>query len=278
MLGPTQSARASGSAEAHLHMRLKAVSMNTRKRSSKKVAPHPAHSKSDPPGAPATGAELPAVSFPLVAMGASAGGLEAFSVVLRNLPADTGMAFVLVQHLDPKHESMLVDLLARSTAMRVEQLREGVRPAPNCVYVIPPNADIAIQDGVFRLTSRPRGLFMPIDHFLRSLADDAKSRAIGVILSGTSSDGALGIEAIKGEGGITFAQDEKTAKYDGMPRAAVATGCVDFVLSPEEIAHELIRIAKHPYYIRTPAACAAESADMMAPRITSECAAPRIAC
>ena len=226
--------------------------MPAKKPSSRKASPRPARSVSETPVSPGD-PELSAVGFPVVAMGASAGGLEAFSIVLRNLPVDTGMAFVLVQHLDLKHESMLVELLSRSTHMPVAQVREGVKIAPNCVYVIPPNSDIALRGGAFCVTPRTgvRGLFMPIDHFLRSLAEDAGSRAIGVILSGTSSDGLLGIEAIKGEGGIIFAQDEKSAKYDGMPHAAAASGCVDFILPPEGIAGELARIAQHPY-VRTP--------------------------
>jgi two-component system CheB/CheR fusion protein len=187
--------------------------------------------------------------FPIVGIGASAGGLEAFSAVLKNLPAETGMAFVIVQHLDPHHETLLVELLSRSTTMGVEQVREGTRVAPNRVYVIPPNTDMVIANGVLNLLSRStsRGQHMPIDTFLRSLAADQQDRAIGVILSGTNSDGALGIEAVKSEGGITFAQDEKSARFDGMPRAAVATRCVDFILPPELIAKELGRIAGHPY-------------------------------
>jgi two-component system CheB/CheR fusion protein len=201
------------------------------------------------PAEEAASVELPPSDFPIVGIGASAGGLEAFGAVLKSLPADTGMAFVIVQHLDPHHETLLVELLSRSTSMAVEQVREGTRVAPDRVYVIPPNTDMAIESGVLSLQSRTtsRGQHMPIDTFLRSLAADQQDRAIGVILSGTNSDGALGIEAVKNEGGITFAQDEKTAKFDGMPRAAVATKCVDFVLPPEEIARELARIAGHPY-------------------------------
>src|SRR4051794_32674465 len=167
--------------------------------------------------------------LPVVGMGASAGGLEAFTAVLRALPADTGMAFVLVQHLDPKHESMLVDLLMKATSMPLEAARDGVSVLANHIYVIPPNANLEIASNVLRLTNRPagRGVNMPVDCFFRSLAEDAGERAIGVVLSGTSSDGALGVEAIKGAGGITLAQDQ-SAKYDGMPRLAVATGCIDF--------------------------------------------------
>ena len=201
------------------------------------------------PAEEAAVAVQPASDFPVVGIGASAGGLEAFSAILKNLPPDTGMAFVIVQHLDPHHETLLVELLSRSTKMVVEQVREGTRVAPNRVYVIPPNTDMVIGEGVLNLLSRStsRGQHMPIDTFLRSLAADQQDRAIGVILSGTNSDGALGIEAVKSEGGITFAQDEKSAKFDGMPRAAVATKCIDFVLPPEVIARELGRIAGHPY-------------------------------
>ena len=186
--------------------------------------------------------------FPIVALGASAGGLEAFTAVLRNLPADTGMGFVLIQHLDPRHESLLVELLSRTTRMPVEQAAEDTRVRPNHVYIIPPNMDMIIQSGTLRLVSRTsiRGVHMPIDHFLRSLAQDCTSRAIAVVLSGASTDGALGVEAVKGEGGITIAQND-SAKYPSMPRAAVATGFVDLVLPPDKIAQELARIAAHPY-------------------------------
>jgi len=187
--------------------------------------------------------------FPIVGIGASAGGLEAFTQLLAYLPNDTGMAFVLVQHLDPKHESMLTELLSRATMMPVSQVKDGMPAEPDHVYVIPPNTNMAILHGILHLMPRAatHGQHLPIDYFLRSLAEDQKSRAIGVILSGTASDGALGLKAIKADGGITFAQDEKTAKYDGMPRSAIAAGYVDFILPPEKIAHELARIGRHPY-------------------------------
>jgi two-component system CheB/CheR fusion protein len=188
---------------------------------------------------------------PVVCIGASAGGLEAFTQLLRALPADTGMAFVLVQHLDPRHQSMLTSLLAKATSMPIRQVEEGMRVEPDHVYVIPPNASMAIEGGVLRLIPRAesRGRHMPVDFFMRTLAADQQGRAIGVILSGTASDGALGMAAIKAEGGITFAQDQHTAKFDGMPRAAVAAGCVDFILPPDGIARELVRIGRHPYLI-----------------------------
>src|SRR5262245_50252112 len=183
----------------------------------------------------------------IAGVGASAGGLEAFEQLLQALPHDTGMAFVLVQHLAPKHESILSELLSKSTRMRVIEVTEGMTVQPNQVYVIPPNADMSIMDGVLHLSplSPDRARRMPIDMFLRSLADDQQSRALGVILSGTASDGTLGIQAIKAMGGVTFAQDDESAKYSAMPRSAIAAGNVDFVLSPEAIARELSRIAKH---------------------------------
>lgn len=187
-------------------------------------------------------------AFPIAGIGASAGGFDAFKELLQHVPPDTDMAFVLVQHLDPDHESALTRLLSKMTSMLVTEVTDNTRVAPNHVYVIPPNRQMTIADGILKLSPRKksRGQYRSIDYFLESLAEDQRERAIGVILSGTANDGTLGLEAIKGEGGITFAQDE-SAKYDSMPRSAVAAGCVDLVLSPEKIAEELARIARHPY-------------------------------
>ena len=194
--------------------------------------------------------------FPIVGIGASAGGLEAFTQLLRHLPGQTGVAFVLIQHLAPQHESMLTGLLARSSAMPVTEVKDGMRVEPNHVYVIPPNADMAILNGVLHLMARggAPAPSMPIDYFLKSLAADRREKAIGVILSGTASDGTLGVKAIKAEGGLTFAQEESSAKYPGMPQSAIAAGYVDFVLPPEGIARELARVGVHPYVTpsRTP--------------------------
>src|SRR5688572_3944650 len=186
-------------------------------------------------------------SFPIVGIGASAGGLEAFSALLQHLPLDTGMGFVLVQHLDPVHDSALTKLLGRATSLPVHEVTNNLRVEPNHVYVIPPNTNLSITEGVLTLGPRPktRTPHRSIDFFFEALANDQRDRAIGVILSGTATDGTVGLEAIKAEGGITFAQDE-SARYDSMPRSAVAAGSVDFVLSPEDIATELARIAKHP--------------------------------
>jgi two-component system CheB/CheR fusion protein len=189
--------------------------------------------------------------FPVVGVGASAGGLEAFRELLVDLPTDTGMALVLVQHLDPTHESMLAELLSRTTSIAVTEVKDGMRVMPNQVFVIPRNRYMTIQDGSLRLSPRAKGrtTHHTIDRFFRSLAGDQKNRAIGIVLSGTASDGTLGLEAIKAEGGITFAQDTDSAKHEGMPRSAIASGCVDFVLPPSRIAEELGRISGHPYLI-----------------------------
>src|SRR5277367_2797616 len=198
----------------------------------------------------------------IVAIGASAGGIEALTDLMTHLPCDTGMAFVLVQHLDPKHHSILTELLARKTAMIVTEVTDGLAVRPNHVYVIPPNAMMSISGQTLHLSPREelRGMHMSVDHFMRALADQKGNRAVGVILSGSGTDGTLGMSEIQAHGGVTFAQDETSAKYDGMPRSAVAAGYVDFVLSPKGIAKELARIASHPYVARNTLSHAAEVA------------------
>src|SRR4029453_10746126 len=185
----------------------------------------------------------------IVGIGASAGGLEAFTQLLHALQEPTGMAIVLVQHLAAKHESILPHLLGGTTRLPVVQVSDGIILEPDHVYVIPPNAYMGIQEGKLHLIPRPgdQRQFMPVDFFLRPLAQYAQNRAIGVILSGTASDGAIGLREIKAGGGIKAAQHPERAKYDGMPRAAIATGIVDLVLSPQEISAELVRISRHPY-------------------------------
>jgi len=187
-------------------------------------------------------------TFPIVGVGASAGGLEAFTELLTALPLDTGMAFVLIQHLEAEHESMLTELLSKITEMPVTEVRQGTRVEPNHVYVIRANADLSLADGMLRTSSRKAtaGHHLPIDHFFRTLAEANGHRAIGVVLSGTASDGTQGLKAIRAGGGITFAQEPKSARFDGMPKSALLAGCVDFVLSPERIARELSQIARHP--------------------------------
>jgi len=187
--------------------------------------------------------------FVVVAIGASAGGIEAVTELVKHLPADTGMGFVLIQHLDPKHQSMLTDLLAKQTTMSVFEVRHGMKIEANNVYVIPPNATMSIFDHVLQLQAREetRGIPMPIDHFMRSLAEANGNRSVGVVLSGSGTDGTLGMAEIQAQGGVTFAQDNESAKYNSMPHSAIAAGCVDYILAPRHMARELARIAKLTY-------------------------------
>ena len=182
--------------------------------------------------------------FPVVGIGASAGGLAAIESFLKAIPAEIvcNMAFVIVQHLDPDHKSILIDLVKMYTKMKAFVVEDGIKVMPNCVYVIPPNRDMALLNGNLHLIEResPHGLRLPIDYFFRSLAEDQHEKAICIILSGTGSDGTLGLKAIKGEGGIAFAQSVESAGYDGMPRSAIATGKVDYVLAPDEMPTQLI--------------------------------------
>ena len=173
--------------------------------------------------------------FPIVGVGASAGGLEAFTAFLKHVPPDSGMAFVLIQHLDPKQHSQLTDLLSKATRMPVQEVNADIPVKPNHVYVIAPGVSLTMSDGHLRAEERAEGRHLPIDYFLRSLASDNTSKAIGIILSGTASDGTLGLKAVKAEGGVTFAQEPSSAKFDGMPRSAIAAGVVDFVLAPRRL-------------------------------------------
>ena len=198
-------------------------------------------------GSASSALEPAAPSFSIVGVGASAGGLEAFTELLRHLPPDTGMAFVLVQHLDPSRESMLPELLASKTAMTVIEATDDLPVAPNTVYVTPAAQDVTIEQGVLKLRSRPpSGHHLPVDSFLGSLARDRRTQAVAVVLSGTASDGAEGVQAVRREGGTTLAQDPSTAKYRGMPENAIATGAVDFVLPIPQLARQLSVIAGNP--------------------------------
>jgi len=198
----------------------------------------------------------------IVGIGASAGGLDAFSQLLSHLPIDTGMGFVLVQHLSPGQESLLSELLGRTTRMPVVTAEDGMVVEANHVYVIPPNAQMTIAQGQLRLAACDQilGRVKTIDLFFESLAEDQKNKAIAIVLSGSNNDGALGVESIRAEGGIVFAQDRDTAEFAEMPVAAIATGCVDFVLSPAAIAEELIKLTRHPY-LRTAATPAQDAAE-----------------
>jgi two-component system, chemotaxis family, CheB/CheR fusion protein len=191
-------------------------------------------------------------SFPIVAIGASAGGLEAMTELLKSLPGDTGMAFIYVQHLSPDHKSMLPDILSKLTGMMVQEIDDMDKIKPNNVFVIPYNKAIKVTDGQIKLIPRSKGsMTITIDILFSSLAQAQKERVIGIILSGSASDGTSGMKEIKLHGGLTFAQDQ-TAKFPSMPQSAIATGAVDYILSPREIAMELSRLSKHPFLkIRT---------------------------
>ena len=206
--------------------------------------------------------------FPIVGIGASVGGLEAFTQLLSHLAIDTGMGFVLIQHLSPNQKSMLPDILSRTTQMPVTEAQEGIKVQPNHIYVIPPNVTMTIAQGVLQLSPREktRGLAMTIDSFLLSLADDLGSKAIGVVLSGGNEDGTRGLESIKGAGGITFAQAEEPGMVSTMPNTAVASGYVDFILTPQQIADKLANISSHPYIT--------ESESVPATEVTTEPADP----
>jgi two-component system CheB/CheR fusion protein len=182
----------------------------------------------------------------VVGIGASAGGLEAVTELLQAVPQDSSLTFVVVLHLDPEHKSALGEILSRVIAMPVCEVEDGMAVQPDHVYFMPPNRNLVITRSTLHLHPcvEARGPHLPIDTALRSLAADRGSRAVGVVLSGTGSDGTQGLRAIKEEGGITFAQDQ-TARFGGMPRSAIATGCVDYVLPPPQIAVELLRIARH---------------------------------
>jgi len=228
---------------------------------------------SDPQGQkrrPSTSTDVTAHCAPglpcvIVGIGASAGGLQAVSRLLERLPPNTGMAYVLVEHLDPSRPSHLADLLSRKSPMSVTEATDGTAIEPDHVYVIPPGKDMTVVEGQLRLTSRTEaaGRHLPIDAFMRSLADDLGERSIGVILSGSAADGRLGLTAIKSSGGLTFAQDPPSAEFPSMPASAIAAGVVDFVLRPEEIATELARIAAHPHL----AACDVTASREAAPTV-----------
>lgn len=186
-------------------------------------------------------------NIPIVGIGASAGGLEAFEQFFTNMPFDSGMAFVLVQHLDPTHPSILGELVRRYTRMQVMEIQDGMEIKPDTAFIIPPNCDMGIINGRFQLMEpvAPRGLRLPIDYFFRSMAEDQKERAICIILSGTGTDGTLGLKEIKGAGGMAMVQEPDSAKYDGMPRSAIGSGLVDYILPPQKMPEQLIAYVKH---------------------------------
>jgi two-component system CheB/CheR fusion protein len=191
---------------------------------------------------PKTGRREPPATFPIVGIGASAGGLEALEQFLSPVAADAGLAFVIVQHLDPNQKALMAELLQRCTTMPVSQVGDGQRVEPNHVYVIPPNKDMSILHGTLHLFEpvTPRGLRLPIDFFFRSLAEDQRERSIGVVLSGMGTDGTLGVRAIKEAQGVILVQDPETAKFDGMPRSAIDSGVVDLVARPDQLCGRLV--------------------------------------
>ena len=199
----------------------------------------------------------PAAAFPIVGIGASAGGLEALELFLKGVPPASGLAFVVVQHLDPNHKGIMVELLQRCTPLPVRQITDRMTVEPDHVYVIPPNRDLSILHGVLHLLepAAPRGLRLPIDFFLRSLAADRQERSIGVILSGMGSDGTLGLRAIKEKAGAVFVQSPASAKFDGMPRSAIDAGLADRVAAAEDLAGQIVAYQRHvPLFVARPEA------------------------
>jgi len=189
--------------------------------------------------------------FPIVGIGASAGGLQALEQFLRHVPKSSGLAFVVIQHLDPTHEAMLAELLQRATGMETFQAKDRMQVKPDCVYVIPPNKDMSILHGTLHLfaPTTPRGLRLPIDYFFRSLAEDRRTQSIGVILSGMGSDGTLGLKAIKEKGGVTLVQEPSTAKFDSMPRSAISAGIADIVAPTEELPGKIIDFLSYSRFL-----------------------------
>ena len=186
--------------------------------------------------------------FPIVGIGASAGGLEALGAFLAHVPEKSGLAFVIIQHLDPTHKGVMAELLQRGTPMPVVQAKDRMKVKPDCVYIIPPDRDLSILHGVLHLLEpvSPRGLRHPIDFFFRALADDQQTRSIGVILSGMGSDGVLGLGAIKEKGGAVFVQDPLSAKFEGMPQSAVSAGVADVIAPIADLPGRILAYLKHP--------------------------------
>ncbi|MCL4176642.1 MAG: PAS domain-containing protein [Verrucomicrobia bacterium] len=206
---------------------------------------------------PASRAPSIKAAFPIVGIGASAGGLEALEHFLGHVPAGSGLAFVIVQHLDPTRKGIMPELLQRASGMKVIQVKDRTRVRPDCVYVIPPNKDMSILHGVLHLfaPAAPRGQRLPIDFFLRSLAEDQKERSVGVILSGMGSDGTLGLRAIKEKAGVVLVQEPATAKFDSMPRSAIDAGLADIVAPVEELPGKILAyLQRAPLIARTEAA------------------------
>lgn len=205
-----------------------------------------------PPAKPEESEPIDRKELTVVGIGASAGGLEALRTLLPALPTGENISYILAQHLDPSHPTMLASLLKPSTSMPVTQVEDGETPQADHFYMAPPGRDVIISKGALRLvqTTSAAGPKPSIDRFFTSLSEDKAERAVGIILSGTGSDGAHGVRAVKAGGGITVVQSQQSAKYDGMPNAAIATGHVDLILPVEKIGHELANIVRYPHYIQ----------------------------
>ncbi len=192
-------------------------------------------------------------AFPIIGIGTSAGGLEALEKFFSHVPPHTNMAFVVIQHLSPNHKSLMPSLLGKYTGMKVHVIEDGMETESGCIYLNPPEYQVALFHGALHLTEKIRdgNIWLPIDAFFRSLAEDLGKKAIGIVLSGTASDGTLGIRNIKEKGGIVMVQEPEDARYDGMPRSAIASGCADFILPVDKMPDQLIRYVKHPYVEKT---------------------------
>ncbi len=208
-------------------------------------------------------------TFPIAGIGASAGGLEALQQFFNAMPADTELAFIVVVHLDPSHVSLLPELLQKQTSIKVIQITNGMLVEPNRIYVIPPNKSLSIFNRKLQLTDLefPRASHLPIDLFLRSLAQDQGDKAIGIILSGTGSDGSLGLTEIKAANGLVMVQDEASAQYNGMPKNAINTGVVDYILPPGEMPARLIRYIQSKKSIKVPSLRQQENTEDLLQRI-----------
>ncbi|HUK40667.1 MAG TPA: chemotaxis protein CheB, partial [Candidatus Acidoferrales bacterium] len=217
--------------------------------SKKSGQPRRAPAKANQQDRPSPSTQKANISFPIVAIGASAGGLRAFEQFFRNMPSDSGIAFVLIPHLDPDHVSMLPDLLRKYTRMPVIQAEDKMKVQADRIHVIAPNKEMAIMNGTLLLTKLPveRGLRLPIDTFFKSLAESHREKAVCIILSGNGMDGTLGLKAIKAQGGMAIAQDIASAEYDSMPRSAIDTGMVDYILPPEKMPEQLMRHVTEAY-------------------------------
>jgi two-component system CheB/CheR fusion protein len=203
-------------------------------------------SDDDAAAPPAQGRSGQAGRVRVVGIGASAGGLDAIGRFLAQVPPRSGLAHAVVQHLDPTQKAMLAQLLQRTTRMPVREATENLRIAPDCVYVIPPNRALPLANGALHVSApeMPRGLRRPIDELFASLAQEQSDAAIGVVLSGMGSDGAMGVQAIKARGGLTLAQQPETAQFDSMPRSAIATGGVDIVCEPGDMPLRILAVLR----------------------------------